>query len=80
MDPNDEKYYRDLIDMFQTDGWRALTGDLQAGLEVNDTVRGCTTIEELHCRRGQMEVLERLINLPQSIDAMYEQAREDVDA
>lgn len=77
MDLNE--YYDALEDMFGSKGWKFLTEDWTASAEELDTVAGCTTIEQLHERRGRLDVLQSLISLPESIGAIREMNEEADD-
>ena len=78
MTPDQQKQYDDLFNMFSTDGWKSLIENLEETEKAytQNSRLECTTNEQWQYRRGQLEVLNYLLNYEQSIEFMYEQAQE----
>lgn len=76
MDKELNDYYDALEDTFASKGWKLLTEDWNVSIAELDSVRGCTTIEQLHERRGRVDVLLSLVNLPEAIEAIKAQELE----
>jgi hypothetical protein len=74
-----EKYYEEVLAVFRQPGWKHLVEDWSTALAEIDSVVGCTTIEQLHERRGRADVLVSLINLHDSIEAAQEAYFEQED-
>ena len=69
-----ELYYRNIRDMFGTDGWKQLMEDLKSNAMVINSVEAAKDNEDLHFRKGQLSIIANLLNLEAQIDAAEEQA------
>jgi len=73
-----EKYFSDMDELFETQGWQTLVGDLKHNAVHIQSVEHCKTIEDLHFRKGQLAVLTQMVTLAASTRDAHEQAiRED---
>ena len=82
IDKDLELYYRNIRNMFGTDGWKQLLEDLKANAMVINSVEAAKDNEDLHFRKGQLSIIANLLNLEAQIDAAEEQAmqaEEDVE-
>ena len=77
LDTSLEKYFNDCYDMFGTDGWATLVGDLRANAVNVNSVEYTTDADNLHFRKGQLAVLAQIINLEESIKTAHDQALAD---
>jgi len=73
----DEKYFDDFAMMFASDGWRVFIAEMEEMLADLDSLYSIKTVEDLHYRRGQIDVLSNLINFQHSIQAAREQAENE---
>ena len=76
LDTSLEKYFNDCYDMFGTDGWATLVGDLRANAVNVNSVEYTTDADNLHFRKGQLAILGTLFNLETQIDSSQQQALE----
>ena len=74
IDKNLELYYRNIRDMFGTDGWKQLMEDLNSNAIVINSVEAAKDNEDLYFRKGQLAVIANLLNLEAQIDAAEEEA------
>lgn len=72
-----QKYYEALIEMFTTPGWEYLTQDLQRLYDAAHTLEGVETMELLHFRRGQIDILKMIAAQPAVIRAAYDMLLEE---
>ena len=77
IDKDLELYYRNIRDMFATDGWKQLMEDLNSNAFVINSVEAAKDKEYLHFRKGQLAVIANLLNLEAQIDAAEEQAMQE---
>ena len=77
IDKDLELYYRNIRDMFATDGWKQLMEDLNSNAMVINSVEAAKDNEDLHFRKGQLAVIANLLNLEAQIDAAEEQAMQE---
>jgi hypothetical protein len=74
IDKDLELYYRNIRDMFGTDGWKQLMEDLNSNAMVINSVEAAKDNEDLYFRKGQLAVIANLLNLEAQIDAAEEEA------
>lgn len=72
-DPELEKHYQGLFEMYGLPGWKALQGQLAEMFENHNTLAGLTTADELHFRRGQLDVITFLIAHQDQHERAYNQ-------
>ena len=61
MDRDDEAYYNSYFDLFRTDGWKQLIGELTQNAATNNNVTVVKDTQDLYFRQGQLEVLLYLL-------------------
>ena len=77
MTPETEKYFRDLNEMFRSEGWKILLNDLnQSVLSVN-SVEFTKDEQDLFYRKGQLAVMNNIINLETQVANAQAQAELD---
>ena len=72
-----QHYYESMQEMFATPGWKYLTEDLQKIYVTAQALEGVETMEQLHFRRGQIDILKLVAAQPAVIDAAYDQLKAD---
>ena len=77
MTPETEKYFRDLNDMFRSDGWKILINDIQASVNSVNSVEGTRDEQDLFFRKGQLAVMANILNLETQVAAAQEQAEQE---
>jgi hypothetical protein len=76
MTPETEKYFRDLNDMFRSEGWKILLGDIQASAIGVNSIESTKDEQDLYFRKGQLAVMNNILNLETQVSAAQEQAEE----
>ena len=74
MTPETEKYFRDLNDMFRSEGWKILLGDIQASAIGVNSIENTKDEQDLYYRKGQLAVMNNILNLETQVSAAQEQA------
>ena len=74
MTPETEKYFRDLNDMFRSKGWKILLGDIQASASGVNSIESTKDEQDLFFRKGQLAVMNNILNLETQVSAAQEQA------
>ena len=72
MDRDDEAYYNSYFDLFRTDGWKQLTGELTEHAATINNVPVVKDTQDLYFRQGQLEVLLYLLQFEDSINNSYD--------
>ena len=73
MDKEEEKYYDDLQGMFMTDGWKELMKELSANALQINSVEATKDNEDLHFRKGQLNILSFILNLESTVDHLQKE-------
>ena len=73
----EEEYYNNYFDMFNSKGWQQLVEELNVNLVNVNSVQSTKDVDDMYFRKGQLNVLNSIVNLDDSIDAAYKDATED---
>ena len=73
MDEKLKKYYEARWEMMATEGWQDLMDDVQKMYDSLNQVMPIQTESELQLRRGQLDMLNWLLNLKPASEAAFEQ-------
>ena len=76
IDPKLELYYRNMRDMFRSEGWKQLISDLGQNVAQINSVEQTTDNDNLHFRKGQLAILATLFNLETQINNAENDAKE----
>ena len=79
MTPETEKYFRDLNDMFRSDGWKILMNDIQASANNVNSVESTKDEQDLFFRKGQLAVMANILNLETQVAAAQAEAEKPED-
>ena len=77
MTPETEKYFRDLNDMFRSEGWKILTDDMKVSLTSVNSVEFTKDEQDLFFRKGQLAVLNNILSLETQVAAAQELAEQE---
>jgi len=80
MTPETEKYFRDLNEMFRSEGWKILLGDIQASAVNVNSIESTKDEQDLFFRKGQLAVMANILNLESQVAAAQQQAQEEDEA
>ena len=73
MDKELQKYYESRFEMMATDGWQDLVEDAQKMYNALNQVLPIQNEQELHLKRGQLDILNWILNLKNVSEQSYEQ-------
>ena len=79
IDPKLELYYRNMRDLFRSEGWKQLLDDLSSNAVMINSVEVTKDLEYLHFRKGQLSVIANILNLEAQIDTAEQQQLEDAE-
>jgi len=72
MTPELQKYYEDRFDLMLSRGWADLIDDVSKMKEVYDNLLNINSLEDLHMRKGQLDILNWILTLKQVSEQAYE--------
>lgn len=76
LDPNLQRYYEDVLDLFTQPGWRSLVEDLaQLRKHCNDV----STCQNLDRAKGQVDMLDHILGLPDIFTVAYTQLKAEAE-
>ena len=74
MDQETQQYYDAYFSLFITDGWKQLMKDFgNNALQIN-SIEATKDANDMHFRKGQLNVLAHLINMETIVTTNYEEA------
>lgn len=73
MTPELQKYYDDRFTMMSTQGWVDLVEDVQVMFDSYNKVTTVDSVEELHKRKGQLDILQWILTLKAVSEAAFEE-------
>lgn len=76
MTQEEELYYRNLFDVFGTQGWKQIVERLQEQVD-GYNILYIQNEQQLNMVKGELNILNQLINLQATAEAAYESFKED---
>lgn len=76
MTQEEELYYRNLFDVFGTQGWKQIVERLQEQVD-GYNIFYIQNEQQLNMVKGELNILNQLINLQATAEAAYESVKED---
>jgi hypothetical protein len=77
MDRELQDYYENRFSLFGTTGWKDLIQDVEKIKESVDSLRGADTLEQLYFKKGELSILNWILNLEDSSKEVYDQLQEE---
>jgi hypothetical protein len=77
MTPELQAYYEGRADMMQSDAWRDLITDLQGMRDATDKLSIVKSTDDLWFRKGELSILDWMLNLQDMSEKAYAQLKED---
>ena len=74
MDKETEVYYNNYFDLFNNEGWKQLLQELQQNAMVINSVEHLKDEQDMHFKKGQLNVLASVLNLEATVRNGYEEA------
>ena len=74
MDQETQTYYDQYFSLFLTDGWRQLIQDFSNNALQINSLEAVKDANDMHFRKGQLNVLAHLINMETIVSTNYEEA------
>lgn len=73
MDEETLKYYESLTDMCMTQGWKNLMEEYRALALSTNSVENTRDDKDLYYRKGQIDIIARLLNTESTIEKMMQE-------
>lgn len=75
MDEKLQAYYEARFSMMATQGWKDLCEDAEQMFKAINNVLPIETEQQLHLKRGQLDILQWILSLRDSSEQIYEQLK-----
>jgi|TARA_R110000737_G_C14539201_1_gene478657 hypothetical protein len=72
-----EVYFRQMNELFRTEGWQALLKDLALNVPVINSVEHTKDVNDLYFRKGQLNILGTLLNLEETTRMGQEESQRE---
>ena len=72
-----ETYFNNYFAMFRSEGWKQLISDLSNNVQQVNSVELTEDVNDLHFRKGQLNILATVLNLETQISRANDQALEE---
>ena len=79
MDKETELYFRNFTELFRSEGWKQFTDEVKANVVLVNNIELTKDEQDLFFRKGQLAVMDNILNLETQVDASREQADENVE-
>lgn len=76
MDKELQTYYEETFSMMATSGWLLLMEDLEKLKQQVENIRTVEDAQTLHYRRGQLDILDLMLNRKRTCEEVYEQLQQ----
>jgi len=73
-----EIYFRQMNELFRTNGWKTLIKDLTEQVPIIDSIENTKDVSDLYFRKGQLNILGSLLNLQETTLRGQEESQRDV--
>ena len=79
LDREIDDYYTARFDMMASKGWKDLVEDTQKMLDAYNKIERLTGVEDLYYTKGQLDILNWVINLKQTSEEAYRELTDETD-
>jgi hypothetical protein len=79
VDQETQTYYDNYFSLFITDGWKQLIQDFSNNALQINSLEAVKDANDMHFRKGQLNVLAHLINMETIVSTNYEEASKTED-
>lgn len=71
MDKDTQQYFDRYFDMFASEGWKQFIEDMEGNRDLMSDLMTVKDANDLYYRKGQIDVLNRMVNFQDSIENAY---------
>lgn len=79
MDKNLQDYYEEAFSLFASQGWKDLVEDMKALQSEVTKIENIKDEKDLWFRRGQLDILDLIVNRKQMCEKVYEELQNEKD-
>jgi len=71
VDKDTQQYFDRYFDMFASEGWKQFIEDMEGNRDLMSDLMTVKDANDLYYRKGQIDVLNRMVNFQDSIENAY---------
>jgi len=79
VDKDIQEYYEARFDMMASKGWKDLIEDTQKMVDAYNKIERLAGVEDLYYAKGQLDILNWVINLKQTSEEAYRELTDETD-
>lgn len=79
MDKNLQDYYEEAFSLFASQGWKDLVEDMKALQSEVTKIENIKDEKDLWFRRGQLDILDLIVNRKQMCEKVYEELQNETN-
>jgi len=79
VDKDIQEYYEARFDMMASKGWQDFIEDTQKMLDAYNKIERLAGVEDLYYAKGQLDILNWVINLKQTSEEAYRELTDETD-
>jgi len=77
MDRELQDYYENRFGMFSSKAWKELIEDVKTMKNATDTLQGADSLEQLYFKKGELSIINWILNLDDASREVYDQLQEE---
>lgn len=77
MDKDTEQYYNNYWDLFASEGWKQFIEDIEENRTLMSDLMAVKDANDLFYRKGQLEILNRIVSLKELLERSYKEAQDE---
>lgn len=71
MDKDTEAYFNKYWELFASEGWQQFMQDMEDNRSLMSDIMTIKGADDFHFRKGQLEILNRIVNFQAAMEAAY---------
>lgn len=77
MEKDTEQYFNNYWDLFASEGWKQFIEDIEENRTLMSDLMAVKDANDLFYRKGQLEILNRIVSLKELLERSYKEAQDE---
>jgi hypothetical protein len=74
-----QQYFNDFMDLWPTPGWKQFIEEVESMKVLANSVEATADANDLFFRKGQLQVINSILNLEYIVEAAYKNGKDDAE-
>lgn len=79
MEKDAQQYFNDFMDLWPTPGWKQFIEEVESMKVLANSVEATADANDLFFRKGQLQVINSILNLEYIVEAAYKNGKDDAE-